>query len=416
MTLGTRGDVQPYIALALGLRDSGHEVTIATCPNFENFVTGYDIPFRSLRFDIQEFLDSEQGRDLLKGHPYRPAQVLKTLRIIKEKVMPMAKDLLEDTWQLCQDADALIFHPKITGGEHISELGRIPCISASTVPMFTPTSEFAMPGMPFVDLGPVLNKWSYELITLGLMSYRGVMNEFRKNSLGLPPMNLFDTDRKRRWSNIPILYCFSSSLVPVQESSNVHATGYWFLDQHTDWRPSHGLVDFLNSGDSPVYFGFGSMPLPNPEETLDKIIESIRKTGIRAVIATGWSKMESRVSSDRIHFIDSAPHDWLFERVKAVVHHGGAGTTAAGLRAGKPTLICPVAVDQPFWGYMVHKRNVGPKPIPVSHITVSNLTAAIESITTDQKMITKAGALGQKIRDEDGVSKAVEIIEKTCRQ
>jgi sterol 3beta-glucosyltransferase len=196
---------------------------------------------------------------------------------------------------------------------------------------------------------------------------------------------------------------------PSDWPDNVHITGYWFLDDNS--KPSQELVDFLDKGEPPVYIGFGSMSGRKPEKVSATVVEALEKAGVRGIIATGWGGLEADDLPDSILKIDQAPHEWLFPKVSAVVHHGGAGTTAAGLRAGRPTIICPFFGDQPFWGQRMVKLGVGSKPIPQRRLTADKLAAAIREVISNPDIRKAAATLGDTIRSENGVVKAVEIVE-----
>jgi UDP:flavonoid glycosyltransferase YjiC (YdhE family) len=213
---------------------------------------------------------------------------------------------------------------------------------------------------------------------------------------------------------MPILYGFSPSVIapPPDWRGNVHVTGYWYLEAAPDWTPSPALIDFLNSGPPPVYIGFGSMSNRNPEEMAGLVIEALKRSKQRGILLSGWSGLRSSDLPDSMLMLDSVPHSWLFEHVAAVVHHGGAGTTAAGLRAGAPSVIIPFFGDQPFWGRRVAQLGVGPEPIPRKRLTVDRLTHAIQRAVTDKHMCSNAARLGARIRGEDGVARAVEIIQQ----
>jgi sterol 3beta-glucosyltransferase len=173
---------------------------------------------------------------------------------------------------------------------------------------------------------------------------------------------------------MPILYGFSPSVIPAPSdwNGNTFITGYWFVDESENWQPPTALLDFLQSGSPPVYIGFGSMSNRNPEQTADLVIQALALTNQRAILLSGWSGLQKANTPDSIFMIDSIPHSWLFPRVSAVVHHGGASTTAAGLKAGVPSVIIPFFGDQPFWGQRVADLGVGPKPIPRKKLTAEN--------------------------------------------
>jgi UDP:flavonoid glycosyltransferase YjiC (YdhE family) len=210
------------------------------------------------------------------------------------------------------------------------------------------------------------------------------------------------------------MFGFSPHVVPPPDDwgDDAYVTGYWFLDEHPDWQPPADLARFLGDGEPPIYVGFGSMPSADPQATHDLILAALRQAGLRAVIGGGWGGVKPTSAPDFAYFVDHAPHEWLFERVAGVVHHGGAGTTAAGLRAGKPTMIIPHLGDQPYWGRRVHELGVGVKPIPRQKLTVEKLAIGIRSLVTDATLQANAARLGEQIRAERGVENAVRLIEE----
>jgi UDP:flavonoid glycosyltransferase YjiC (YdhE family) len=216
----------------------------------------------------------------------------------------------------------------------------------------------------------------------------------------------------------PLVNGFSPSIVPHPEdwTPDSETAGYWFLDEHSDWVPPADLIAFLDAGSAPVYIGFGSMSSNDPRGLFDLTCEALRLSGQRAVFITGWSGLSDVQVPDNIYVIDRAPHSWLFDHVAGVVHHGGAGTTAAGLRLGKPTFIIPHMADQPFWGRRVYHLGAGPKPVPRPKLTAELLADGIRQLTGDAGMRRRAEALGAQIRAEDGVARGVEAIERFARK
>jgi UDP:flavonoid glycosyltransferase YjiC (YdhE family) len=184
------------------------------------------------------------------------------------------------------------------------------------------------------------------------------------------------------------------------------------VDAQDGWAPPADLIDFLQAGSPPVYVGFGSLSHRNPQETADLVLQALEQANQRAVLLSGWSGMQDLKVPDTTFVIDSIPHAWLFPRVAAVVHHGGAGTTAAGLRAGKPSVIVPFFGDQPFWGRRVAALGVGPAPIPRRKLTVERLARAIHQAVTDEDMCQRASQLGATIRAEDGLAQAAAVVQR----
>jgi sterol 3beta-glucosyltransferase len=212
-----------------------------------------------------------------------------------------------------------------------------------------------------------------------------------------------------------MLGAYSSNVIhqPPDWPESVHITGYWFPDIHTEWCPPSQLEAFLDAGDPPVYVGFGSMAGSHPEQLATVVLEALAKSGQRGLLLTGWGGMHAMSVPDSVFVIDSAPHDWVFPRMAAVVHHGGAGTTAEGLRAGIPSVILPFMMDQPFWGRRVKALGVGPEPIPHKKLTADRLAQAIHAAVTQPAIKRRADWLGEAIRAEDGVGNAVRIV-KEC--
>jgi sterol 3beta-glucosyltransferase len=402
-TLGTRGDVQPYLALGRGLKTAGYEVLLATAARFESFVTARDLPFAPLPDDLLDLMDTPSGKAALSGRK----SIIWTLRLVRE-VRPMMRRLLDAQWTAAQGANAIIYHPKALGSVHIAERLGIPALLAFTLPGMTPTRAFPSPMLPGADLGP-LNRLSHELFLRYANSlFRKPINQWRKEALGLPPSRRDDC-----LDGIPVprLYGFSPAVVPkpVDWDTNSEVTGYWFLDDEV-WLMPPSLRRFLEAGPPPVYVGFGSIPSMDPVRTTSMVMEALAMAGQRGVLASGLGGLTAAPLAEHVYMLDAAPHDRLFPHVAAVVHHGGAGTTAAGLRAGKPMVICPFFGDQPFWGRRVAALGVGPAPIAVRYLTAATLAKAIRRTVTDSDMQRRAAELGSMIREEDGVGRAVELI------
>ena len=406
LTAGSRGDVQPFVALAQGLQRAGHDATLAAGGDFEAFVRERGIAYARLRADYQELATSERGRAALGGSP------VAMLRSLREAVLPMARDALNDAWAAVQGADVIVYHPKALAGAHLAEKLDVPCFLALPVPLLAPTRAFPAPGITARDLGAFLNRITYALPRAAALPFHGTINRWRRETLALPARDLLTDPFRRNGKPLPLLYAFSPRVVPPPPdwTPDVHVTGYWFLDR-PDYAPPPELVRFLEAGPPPIYVGFGSMAGADPERTSAAVLEALERAEQRGVVATGWGGLTARAVPPHVLVTDAVPHDWLFPRVRAVVHHGGAGTTAAGLRAGKPTVICPFAVDQPFWGGRVAALDAGPKPIPAQRLTAETLADAIRLAACDPFYGQRAAEVGAAIGQEDGVGRAVEVIE-----
>jgi UDP:flavonoid glycosyltransferase YjiC (YdhE family) len=391
LTLGTRGDVQPYIALGRGLQARGHVVTLATTIEFETLVGAHGLRFARLRGDFLKAARAPEG------------QRTNFFKQVGEWVA-MARDTLDDEWQVAREAEVLVYNLAALGGEHIAEKLGGPAFAAFPTPLYTPTRAFASPFFPVRSLGPFNPATHRLLMRLGPALYGQPIGAWRRDVLGLPPKPTFKP---------PILlYAFSEAVVPRPPDWPAHAviTGYWFLDRPGDWTPPRALAGFLDQGPAPVYVGFGSMYMAGGAQKTEAVVQALAQAGLRAVIATGWGGLTAGRASPDVFFLDEAPHDWLFPRVAAVVHHGGAGTTAAGLRAGLPSVICPLVGDQTFWGNRVADLGAGPPPLGLLRFNAPRLAAALTA-ATDPAMRQRAAALGHALRAQDGVAAAVNVIE-----
>jgi sterol 3beta-glucosyltransferase len=411
--LGSRGDVQPYIALGKGLQAAGHTVRLISHENYEQLVNAHGLEFWPMPGDVQEFTQSPEMQALLEKGNF--------IAIMKYAAQKSRSAML--TWareglQACQGVDCLLAgFGGLFLGLALAEKLDISLIQAHYVP-FTPTREFAGALVPpaVSRLGKPANLLSHHL-TRQLMWQQGRSADAaaRQQILEVPAAPFFGPFRSPRLQNGPILYGFSETVVPKPGDwdGQAHVTGYWFLESEQDWRPPPALEAFLERGPAPISIGFGSMSSRKPEEIAQLILQAVAKSGQRAILLAGWKGLHVDTLPEHVFVLDSAPHEWLFSRVSAVVHHGGAGTTAAGLRAGVPSVVIPFFADQPFWGQRVVDLGVGPAPIPRKNLTVDRLAQAIQQAVQDVAMRQRAADMGVKIRAEDGVRRAVEIIEKS---
>jgi sterol 3beta-glucosyltransferase len=407
LTVGSRGDVEPCVALALGLQRAGHDVTLATGTNFNSFVTARGIRFAPIRADYFSAFGTQEGRAEIA------ANGLQHLFALPAAERDRWRRVVADVWEAARGADGLVYHPMVLGAYDAAEKLRLPTVLLSFMPYFTPTRRFPTPIHPNLLLSGLGNWLTHALARrLFFKKLTFIRNRWRVRTLGLPPRPWYANDCARDGRPLPILYCFSPHVVPVPDDwcRPVEVTGYWSLGSPPDWRPPEGLVSFLEAGPPPVCVGFGSMPNKHPRRVTDVVVAALRQTGQRGVLLAGWGGLAKTGRSETIFALDDAPHRWLFPRVSVVVHHGGAGTTAAGLWAGKPTVVCPFAFDQSFWGKAVHDLGVGPSPVPQSRLTAARLADAIRKATSDDGMRQRAESLGAKIRAEDGVANAVELV------
>lgn len=411
VTLGTRGDVQPYIALGEGLKRAGHRVRLATHANFRDFVTSSGLDFSPIVIDPRDILVAHEGPQWLTT----TGNSLRSLHRIVRAAAPFVRQVCIDCLSACKEADTIMCSvPGCLVGYHIAEKLRVPFYPAF-LQNVTRTRAFPSMLAPILPLGDSYNWLSYSLCDhLLWQTVRPYVNAVRRAVLDLPPMPA-EFPLERLWKqHHPHLYGFSSEVVPKPREWGdwVHVTGYWFLDRPEDWQPPADLVDFLDSGPAPVSVGFGSVQIQNPEETTALVLKALARTRQRGILLTGWGGLSQSDLPDSVFKLESIPHDWLFPRMAAVVHHGGAGTTAAALRAGVPSVVIPRFTDQPFWGFRVAQLGVGPRPIPRSQLSVERLADAIQVAVDDKAIKARAAALGRRLQAEDGVAQAVEAFQR----
>ncbi|CAE6416534.1 unnamed protein product, partial [Rhizoctonia solani] len=415
LTIGSRGDVQPYIALCKGLQADGHKVRIATHKEFQPWVEGHGIEFALVGGDPAELM-----RICVENGMF----TVSFLREGVQKFRGWIDDLLETSWLACQGTDVLIESPSAMAGIHIAEALKIPYFRAFTMP-WTRTRAYPHAfAVPERKMGGSYNYMSY--VMFDQVFWRGIsgqVNRWRRHTLRLPSTNLDKLEQHK----VPFLYNFSPTVVPppLDWYEWIRVTGYWFLDDPEDssakkWTPPPDLVTFMETarrgGKKVVYIGFGSIVVSDPDAMTECVVEAIKLSGVHAILSKGWSdRLSTKKSTSepppayppQIYPISSVPHDWLFERIDAACHHGGAGTTGASLRAGIPTIIKPFFGDQFFWSDRVEALGIGSS---VRKLTVENLTAALRAATTDLKQIERAKLVGQSIRAENGVRTAIEAI------
>jgi sterol 3beta-glucosyltransferase len=381
----------------------GHKVILAAPSRFKKLVEEHGITFYPLAGDPEDL--SRRLNDA--GYNF-----IKQVTELMSHAVEIGAEMLSQTDEACRDADLIIHTFAHTVGAHtLAREKNIPNIHIQTFPMFTPTGDYPNVTMP--NLGNrFLNRLTHTLsMQITMLTSTLGFDQVRRRA-GLPKRKLFnpfkdDPPRLRT----PILCAWSPSILPPSSDwvPRVHVTGYYFFDRHEFYSPPSELDVFLKSGKPPVCISFGSMVNKNAEK-IDAIIrDALKRTNNRGVILSGWGSAK-RESTTELLYLESAPHDWLLPKCKMIIHHSGAGTTSAALRAGIPQVVVPFTADQPFWGSRVHAVGVGPKPILVKKLSVERMVSAIAE--AESKVVLEcAQAAGQIIRGEDGVGCAVELIE-----
>lgn len=413
IAMGSRGDVQPIIALAKGLQDAGYSVAIAAGHNFKDWIESEGCDCQTFRVDMQEMMSSEAGQEWTgnSSNPMREAQSMR-------RMLDDYSDIInEDLWQMAQNTDVLVSGLATFGSvTSIAEKSDKLHITVLLAPII-PSAIGASTMQPFVPERTLfLNRlagYAGQYFTWWI--FKEASNAMRAK-LDMPPL----TYRQfiRRWNNMPVLYGTSPRLLPPDPDwhESIYVTGAWHLDQGKDFVPPDDLRDFLAAGDAPVYLGFGSMSNKAPEATTQVMIEALKMSGQRGIIYSGWAGLSAADLPEDVFLLQGAPHDWLFPRMKAVVHHGGAGTTAAGLKAGVPGTVVSHMADQPYWGRRLHELGVGAPLIRRHKLTAEGLAQAIRQMATDTAMQQRAADLGAQIREEQGVANAVAAINQILQR
>ena len=409
LAVGTRGDVQPYAALGSGLRRGGHTVRLATHERFRGLVEDCGLEFHALPGDPNGLFEQRSWESLAVSR-WRPVGHVRELRALIESLL---EDLdLDAVRRPCTGADAIVFTTTTTFGHGVAHDLGVPAVLATCGPAL-PTTAFPHPVVaPDLAVGGRANYLSWLVgERLQRQTFQEPLRPAARRALGLPRVPGSGLVAGDAWPPFPVLGGFSPAILPRPRDWPAHArvTGSWFPPADGGALPPEA-EDFLAAGPAPVYIGFGSMGARRIGTLGEIIRDALRSTGNRAIVV-GSAARAIPEAGDDILILDSVRHDLLFPRVKGVVHHGGSGTVASGLRAGRPTLVVPFIFDQFFWGRRVWKLGAGPKPIPYERLTGARLAQALAGFDT-RAVVDAADRLGGRIRAEDGVGEAVRVLEE----
>jgi sterol 3beta-glucosyltransferase len=411
LTSGTRGDVQPLVALGLGLQRRGYVVQLLTHELFRQLIVEHGLEFVPLDGNPNELFSQPQFRAALTYDGGLFRSVRGTLAYLRA-ARPLFARILSSAWQGCQGSDALIISLPTTWGDQIAEALGIPCVWALTQPLGR-TTAFPSPLQPYdLTFGSAYNYLTHVIAEhVVWQPWRDILAAWRRGMLGLAPLGSVGWAARTAARGDLFLFGFSSQIVarPADWPSRYHVTGYWFLEHAAAWQPTPDLLDFLSADRSPLYIGFGGAAQELDEQFLVRVLRGLELSGQRAILNIGAAR--HKLPSD-IYPVGSIPHGWLFPRLSAAVHHGGAGTLAAVLRAGMPSICVPFGADQFFWSGRVARLKCGPPPLPARRLTAERLAEAIDAATHDPLFKLRAAALGQMIDAEQGVERAVALIDQ----
>ncbi|MBN2004793.1 MAG: glycosyltransferase family 1 protein [Anaerolineae bacterium] len=401
LVFGTRGEIQPVLALGLGMQAAGYAVQMVTQTDFYEFVSGRGLPCVPINFDLRRMEKT------------RSAEGTYGLLATYQLALQAARQCLAEIWDACKDTDALVLCDLgIIPGWHVMEKLQVPTFVANFFP--EDICHKLWDASLRNRLGSLKQKVAFTLTSWLIL--RPFLNGWRKRVLGLPAIRAVKGDLKDYAAlGVPMLYAYSPAVFPkpVEWLDTAHVVGYWFLDRPADWAPSPELVDFLAAGPPPVYAGFGSVSYHDMQKMTDVVVAALAQTHQRGILAAGWSNLGQRpaLSSDFLA-IEGAPHDWLFPQVAAAIHHGGAGTTAIALRSGIPNIIVPFAFDNPFWAWRIEALGLGVPGIPPQDLTTERLAEALTAVLHDEPMRARREEMSRRLQAEDGVARALEIFER----
>jgi sterol 3beta-glucosyltransferase len=421
MAVGSRGDVQPFIPIGRRLAER-HRVRIATHREFRSMVEEAGLEFYPLAGDpheLMEYMARTRGRIV----PTRLGQLVEEVPAKRA----MIRAILASTWGACTEpdpnrhgapafrADAIIANPPSYGHFHCAEALQIPLHMVFTMP-WTPTCAFPHPfaGIDPARHRPVQNYLSYGIVDLLVWSGIGdLVNAFRRDVLGLAAIGLDDGAGLLEDHAVPFTYLWPDALVPrpADWGPHVDLANFTFHDRAQAYEPPRALLDFLDAGEAPIYVGFGSVRVDDPAAVTRTILAALDRVGARAILSEGWARLGGEALPPNVFRVGDSPHDWLFPRCRLVCHHGGAGTTAAGLRAGLPTVVVPSFGDQFFWGQMIANAGAGPAPIPLARLNSVALAEAFEAARR-REIRERAHALGARLRETDGVERVVRSLHR----
>ena len=404
IAIGSTGDVRPIMLLGQELQRRGHKVKLTTFETFRDTALAAGLDFAPISGDVNKFMANIM-KPGVNGFNY--------LSQLESSLKDIADVLLRDITTACEDAEAMVCTFFGSMMYSVAEKYHIPCIQTQYYPMDY-NGNVPISSAPLLKLGKAWNKATYRIGYLMISTLeKRYLSQWRKEN-GMKARKVKPhPDYLVHGHTVPVLYALSPLLMPrpVNWGEHIHMTGFWQENDSKEYTPPAELAAFLQKGPPPVYVGFGSMTSGDMGETLEIVLEGIRHAGVRAVLLRGWGGQIDLKDDKNIYVGDYIPHDWLFENVQAVVHHGGAGTTAAGLRAGKPTLIVPFGGDQPFWGSRIRALGCGPKPIRRTSLTGEKLAEALSELVSNGAYKVAANELKDRLKRETGTVTAADIVE-----
>ncbi|MCT9007995.1 glycosyltransferase [Streptomyces rhizosphaerihabitans] len=410
MTAGSRGDVAPFTGLGHGLVRAGHEVTLVTHGCFADLVSDSGVGFHALPVDPRAELESVRGQRLHRSTT-GAGKIVRLVEMARSVVGRLADDMIA----AARSSDVLLLSGSLGPlGYAVAEGLALPSMGVHLQPL-SPTREFAPPVAGVRSWGPTMNRAAGYAVNLALERVFAETVRNVRMRLGLPPVGPVAAHRARERQAWPVHHGFSPLVVrrPPDWRRGLDVSGYWWPYDGEDARLPSTLRDFLDAGPAPVFVGLGSATVPDPERLSTEVVRALRAAGLRGVIQRGWGEL--RATGDDMFTVGEVPHSLLFPRMAAVVHHAGAGTTAAGLRAGVPAVPVPIQFDEGFWAARLVALGVSPGALSLRGLRAERLTAALVRAATEPSYRRRAQDLAERLRAEDGVAPVAEALDRLGR-
>lgn len=415
---GSRGDIQPVMALGKALDNSGHEATLITPASSNIMAQGLKVATLKNKYWNNPPIDLDYYHKL----QHKRSALRRGVKILRNGKVCDIEALRELSTVSNTEAD-LVVHELSHPGRHIAEWLGVPSVAVSLQPYWIPTKLFPQPDLP-IPVPRWLNRFSYKWASWNLRAIEHA--RYSENELARWRRDILKLAQRRGYQNplrspnrgsTTLLHAFSRHVLPapLDYPDSVHTTGYWFLPTPENWQPTQALNDFISDGSPPICVALGTLGGPNPHRTTRVVVEALRKARVRAVVITSSSGIVPGELSDDVYTIEEVPFGWLFPRMAAIVHAGGAGTTAQALAAGCPQVVCPIDADQPFWAKRMYSIGVAPAPQPEQQLASENLAHAIRRALRDKAIAQQARKIGKRVRREDGVMTAVKLLESIVR-
>lgn len=404
---GSMGDVAPLAGLGVRLREVGHNVVVAGHEPFRILIETAGLEFRALRGDPRQIGASEDGqRWQTAGNG--PVAMARMARLMVAYMDDMSPDLLAAAQQ---GADVILVNSvAVFLGYHVAKGLGIPSAGVFVAPLH-PTGAFPPASLTMPSLTASVNRGvSRMILAAGASSFARTTKALRAQ-LGLPPMRAASLWRQMDEQRWPVFYGFSPAVLPrpADWPPALDVTGYWWPPTAPGWRPPAELEAFLDAGPPPVYIGLGSRNIDDARIAA-AISGALKHAGLRGVVQAGWGELS--IAGDDVLTIGETPHEWLFPRMAAVAHHCGAGTTAAGLRAGVPTVGIPVLADQPFWATRLVALGASPGTVSIKHLTAARLAAGLRAAVDDDRCRSRATDLATALQHERGADRVAAALDQ----